>query len=147
MFALAHGVCGFLCQAVHCVPVQTRAYLPSTTAPGSGETASEMRLAVDLLTPCYQGHHGERDDWLIDWLRCANVCMPAWLPASSDVHACWLLALILIRSTIFAAQSVGPVWVLLALLAVAFPAVLFVLVRRAFGPSSTPASRADRLQW
>lgn len=45
-------------QAVFCVPVTTRAYVPSPTAPGSGETVTEMRLAVDLLTVCYEGSHG-----------------------------------------------------------------------------------------
>lgn len=41
----------------------------------------------------------------------------------------------------------GPIWVLLLLLVLAFPASLFVLLRRAFGPGSSAVQRAERLQW
>lgn len=58
-----HSLCSLLWsvmlgQAVYCVPVQKRAFVPSPTAPGSGEAETELRLAVDMLTVCYQGIHG-----------------------------------------------------------------------------------------
>lgn len=44
-------------------------------------------------------------------------------------------------------SRLGGPCVLLALLAVAFPLSLLLVVRRAFGPQSTPASHAEQLQW
>jgi hypothetical protein len=123
-----------LIQAVFCVPVTTRAYVPSPTAPGSGETVTEMRLAVDLLTVCYEGSHGTQGP-----LRPLSAARTASCASRSVVLIAWLSA--------FAGQSVGPIWILLLLVVVALPVSMFFLLRRSFGPGSTAEQREERLNW